>query len=86
MEFKEVIETVLKDNRFIQVGETRTYVKGKYDITFTDDFNCEIRYKAKVKKDDKQEVIVRIKYFDGLVKSGIALEEIIKAVCYEREN
>jgi hypothetical protein len=79
-----VFKTVLDSYNFRYDEEKDIYINGKYDVKINDR-KIEIRYLTKTIRNSKEEVMIRVKVFDGLLKNSSQLDIIIPIVCYERE-
>jgi len=80
----ENVELVLVSNGFMKDETKKAWVKGKYSAYFSGIKELTIKYLTDVRKSDTQEVKINISVYIGRYDSTMALENILKGVCYER--
>ena len=86
MNYIQIFKTILESYGFMYDEDKDLYIRGKYDVKFNKDRKVEIRYLTRTIRNMKEEVLIRVKVFDGLVKRSEQLDVIIPIVCYERES
>jgi hypothetical protein len=86
MEFTKVVDVTLTSQGFLKNEESGNYENGKYRIEVKEGYEMVIKHNALAKKNEHESIMVWIVVFNGMIRSALALETIIKAVCYERSS